>query len=230
MYQDKIILITGTSRGIGAALRDHVLEQGATVYGCSRHDIPFCHPHYHHTAMDITIEAAIIRLIKQINREQGRLDLLINNAGIASMNHSLLTPGSTAQTLIATNFIAAFNFCREGAKLMKKHHTGRIINLISVAVPYLIEGEALYAASKSALLTFSQIFAKEIAPFGVTCNCIGPGPVQTDLIQHIPPEKIQRLLDQLPSKRFTTMARIITEIDRYAQATAEVNGQITYLE
>ena len=113
-----------------------------------------------------------------IRREQGRLDNLLNNAGIASMNHSLLTPISTLRKILDTNVIGCFLFCREAAKIMKKNRFGRIVNFSTVAVPLRLEGEAAYVASKAAVEGLTNVLSREFAIFGVTVNTIGPVPIR----------------------------------------------------
>jgi 3-oxoacyl-[acyl-carrier protein] reductase len=121
-------------------------------------------------------------MFSEIRSKEGRLDVLINNAGIASMNHSLLMPIETANKIMQTNFTGTFLFCREAPRLMQLHRYGRIVNFTSVAVPLQFEGEAVYAAPKAAVITLTQILAREFASLGITVNAIGPAPVQTDLI------------------------------------------------
>lgn len=230
MTDQEVVLITGTSRGIGLDLVRHFLAKGCAVVGCSRGVAPETAPGYTHHQVDVTDEAAVSAMLRAIARQHDRLDVVVNNAGIASLNLALTTPGSTAQRLISTNFIGAFLVAREAAKLMLRRRYGRIINLSTVAVPLELEGESIYAASKSALVTFTRVLAKELAPFGITCNLVGPGPIPTDLIAGVPKEKIQQLLDRLPTKRFTTFADVANVIDFFARPESHaITGQALYL-
>ena len=145
------MIITGSRKGIGQYLVEYYIQQGYFVYGCSRQDVDFSFPNYHHTIMDVFDESAIKKLMSTIRASHGRLDVLINNAGIASMNHALLTPIETMQKAFNTNVFGAFLFMRESAKLMKKNHYGRIVNFVTIATPLNLEGEASYASSKGAL-------------------------------------------------------------------------------
>lgn len=229
MSEAEVVLITGTSRGIGRDLVDHFLAKGCRVVGCSRGAQEEL-PNYTHHQVDVTDEAAVAAMMRAIAREHGRLDVLINNAGIASMNLALTTPGRTAERLMATNFLGTFLVAKEGAKLMMRRRHGRIVNLSTVAVPLRLEGESIYAASKSAILTFTQVLAKEVARFGITCNVVGPGPIRTDLIAGVPEAKLQELLDQLPIKEFCTTADVINAIDFFVRPESRaITGQVLYL-
>lgn len=230
MTEGEVVLITGTSKGIGKDLVDHFLAKGCQVVGCSRRAAPDAKVGYTHHQVDVADEAAVASMMREIARQHGRLDVIVNNAGIASMNLALTTPGRTAQRLMATNFMGAFLVAREGAKLMLRRRYGRIINLSTVAVPLRIEGESIYAASKSALVTFTQILAKELAPLGITCNVVGPGPIPTDLIAGVPEPKLQELLDRLPTKRLCTTADVANAVDFFAKPESQaITGQVLYL-
>lgn len=230
MSEAEVVLITGTSRGIGRDLIRHFLNKGCQVVGCSRSADTEELANYTHYQVDVTDEAAVGAMMRAIARAHGRLDVLVNNAGIASMNLALTTPGRTAERLMATNFLGTFHVAKEGAKLMMRRRHGRIINLSTVAVPLRLEGESIYAASKSAILTFTQVLAKELARYGITCNVVGPGPIRTDLIAGVPEAKLKELLDQLPIKEFCTTADVINAVDFFARPESRaITGQVLYL-
>jgi 3-oxoacyl-[acyl-carrier protein] reductase len=120
--------------------------------------------------------------------------------------------------------------CRESAKLMRTQKRGRIINLGSIAVPMRLAGESVYAASKSAITTFTQILAGELAGWGITCNVVSPAPIETDLIRSVPPEKIQHILDRLPISRLGRYEDVAHVVDFFAHPSSDaVTGQVIYL-
>src|SRR5207249_11451066 len=143
---------------------------------------------------DVADEKGVKAMFSEIRRLHGRLFHLINNAGIASMNHSLLTPTSTVSAILATNTVGTFLLSREAAKLMKRKGYGRIVNFSSVAVPLKLAGEAAYVASKSAVVALTPGLAREFAEFGRTVNCVGPGPLATTLIHSVPQQTHARHL------------------------------------
>lgn len=225
------ILITGSRKGIGRFLAEKFLERGHTVIGCSRSNSDLEHSSYSHFSCDVADEAQVIKLVREIGKLHDGIDVLINNAGIASMNHILTTPGNTAKQLFETNFLGTLLFCREVAKsMLRRKIRGRMVNFSTVATPIGLEGEAVYAASKASVQKFTQIAAKEFAPLGITVNCIGPTPVDTDLIRAVPKNKIDLLLAKQAIKRLGTKDDILNVIDFFIAKESEfITAQTIYL-
>ncbi len=224
------MVVSGARKGIGRFLVEHYLAAGWRVFGCSRSPTDLAHPFYRHVCLDVADEAAVCDFFASIRREGGGLTALINNAGIASMNHALLTPGSTVTRIFNTNVLGTFLFCREGAKAMRGAKTGRIVNFATVATPLHLEGEAAYAASKAAVVTFTQILAREFAPLGITVNAVGPTPIKTDLTEKIPADKIQALLERQALKRWGEFKDVQNVVDFFLRPeSAFVTGQVLYL-
>ncbi|GAP08614.1 dehydrogenase related to short-chain alcohol dehydrogenases [Anaerolinea thermolimosa] len=230
MPDQEVVLITGTRTGIGRFLAEHFVSRGALVEGCSRNPPDWSLEGYTHHCLDVADEGAVRAMFVDIQKRHGRLDVLINNAGIASMNHILLTPLATLEKIMATNLYGTFLMCREAVKLMQRHRYGRIVNLSTVAVNMRLEGEAAYAASKSAVVTFSQILAKEVAPFGITCNVVAPTPIETDLIRHVPEEKIRRIVESQAIKRAGTFEDVANVVDFFVKKESSfITGQVITL-
>ena len=226
----RIILVTGTSRGIGRGLAEHFLARGDRVCGCSRGGATLQHRRYEHWSLAVADEAAVVAMVREIVRRHGRIDALVNNAGIAAMNPALLTPAATAREIMATNFHGTFLFCREVAKVMVRRKAGRIVNFSTVAAPLRLEGEALYAASKAAVESFTRVLARELGETGVTVNAVGPTPVPTDLIKNVPEAKMQALLARQAIRRFGAVADVANVVDFFLAPESDfVTGQVLYL-
>lgn len=230
MSDSPVTLITGTRKGIGKFLAHHYVAQGHRVIGISRTEPDWTLPGYEHVTGSVTQEDSAKDVFGYIRKTHGRLDNLINNAGIASMNHSLLTPMSVVRSILETNVEGTFLFCRESARLMQRGKYGRIVNFATVAVPLRLEGEAVYAASKAAVVMLTQVLAREFAPFGITVNAVGPTPVDTDLIRAVPQDKIAALLDRQAIGRMGTVEDVANVIDFFlSKASGFVTGQTVYL-
>lgn len=230
MFNQKVVLVTGASRGLGYYIATKLSEEGAIVVGCSRSPSENAFP-FELLQCDVTSEQDVKKVIAFIKQKFGKLDFLINNAGIASMNHSLLTPTSTIEKVLNTNVLGTFIVTRECARLMKnKENTARIVNFSTVAAPLNLEGEAIYSASKTAVESLTKTFAKELAPFGITVNAVGPTPIDTDLIKAVPKDKIAKLIDSQAIKRMGEPRDVYNVIKFYLNPESDfITGQVTYL-
>ena len=225
-----VTLITGTRKGIGRVLVEHYVRAGHRVVGCSRREPEWRLAGYRHFLADVGEEVEVERLFVDLRKDYGRLDHLINNAGIAAMNHSLLTPVSTVERVFRTNVLGTFLFCREAARLMQRRSYGRIVNFASVATPLKLEGEAVYAASKAAVMSLTEVLARELAPWGITVNAVGPTPIDTDLIRAVPEEKIQALIARQAIRRRGTVADVLNVVDFFIrEESGFVTGQTLFL-
>ena len=226
----KTIVITGTRKGIGKEMADHYLGEGWQVVGCSRGEGSIDHANYQHFALDVSDEDAVIAMARTIKASHGNVDALLNNAGIASMNHALLTPASTVNRILQTNVVGTFLFCREMSKLMRRTNNGRIINFTTVAHPLNLEGEAIYAASKAAVESLTRILARELAELKITVNAIGPTPIENDLIRGVPQEKMDALLARQALGRMGEVRDVINVVDFYLREESDfITGQVLYL-
>lgn len=230
MTKNQVILITGTRKGIGKYLAHYYVEKEYQVIGCDFEEVGYDFKNYQHFCLDVSDEIKVKQMFSEIRKTYYRLDILINNAGIASMNHVLLTPLKTVQKLLNTNFIGTFLFCREAAKLMQKNRYGRIVNFATIAIPLKVEGEAVYVSSKAAVVSLTQILAKELAEFGITINAVGPAPVKTDLTRSVPKDKIENLINQQAIHRFGEFRDIVNVIDFFIREESDfITGQVIYL-
>jgi 3-oxoacyl-[acyl-carrier protein] reductase len=226
----RTMVVTGTRRGLGRFLAEYYSSRGFTVAGCSREPVELELPGYHHFCLDVGDEQAVRAMFADLYKRFKKLDVLVNNAGAATMNHALLTPGSTARQVLETNVMGTFLFCREGAKLMRSAAHARIVNLSSIAVPLNLEGEAIYAASKAAVESLTRVLARELAPLGITCNAVGPLPLETGMSLGVPKEKIERTLASLAIRRVGKVEDVANVIDFFLRPESDlITGQVIYL-
>lgn len=224
------MIITGSRKGIGRFMAEYYLEKGYRVIGCSRGESDLEHPNYDYHQLDVSDETSVKKMVLAVQKKYGKIDYLINNAGIASMNHSFLTPLHIVEKIFKTNVFGTFLFCREAGKIMSKKKFGRIVNLTTFAVPFKLEGEALYAASKAAVTVMAEALAREYAEFGITVNAVAPPAVQTDLIKNVQMEKLEKLLQRQAIHRFGHAKDVCNTIDFFLKdESSMVTGQTVYL-
>jgi 3-oxoacyl-[acyl-carrier protein] reductase len=224
------LVITGATRGIGLVLAEHYLAKGDEVFGCGRTPSTIEHPRYTHRLVDVTEGEEIDQFFEELAARPGKFNALINNAGIASMNHVLLTPMATVQSILQTNVGGTFLFSREAAKLIKGRPRGRIVNFTTVARPLNLEGEAVYAASKAAVESLTAIMARELAGYRITVNAIGPTPIDTDLTRAIPAEKLDKLVERQAIRRFGSLDDVANVVDFFLSPRSDfITGQRVFL-
>lgn len=224
------ILITGARKGIGRYLCEYYLQAGETVIGCSRDESDLSHDNYHHYCVDVADERGVGKMMRDIRKQHGQLGTLLNNAGIASMNAAVLTPMKTVERVFTTNVFGSILMCREAAKLMIPKKAGRIVNFATVATPLRLEGESAYAASKAAIVNFTQVLAKELGGYGITVNALGPTPIYTDLLRGVGDEKIDSLIERQSIKRVGEMRDVSNALDFFLADDSDfITGQIVYL-
>ncbi len=223
-----IALITGTSQGLGRALAERLLAYGWTVHGFARGAQALAHANFHGHAVDVADEAAVRGAVATI-AEGGRIDLLVNNAGAASMNALLLTPGETAERLMRVNYLGTFHCLQAVGKVMVRQRAGRIINLTTVAVPLSLEGEAAYVASKAAVEALTRVAAKEFASQGVRVMAIGFGPVDTRLTRAVPRTALAKINGQISRPDGTTMDQAVEFFISQLHSPDFISGSVRYL-
>ena len=224
-----VMLVTGSRKGIGRYLAEHYLKKGYLVEGCSRGELDLGEG-YHHHQVDVADEKGVRNMVADITKRHGRIDAVLNNAAIASMNHVLLTPAKTANRMMEVNVTGTMLVCRDAAKVMMRRRFGRIVNFTTIVAPIALSGEAIYAASKSAVVTFTRILAFELGQWGITCNSFGATPIMTDMIKGVPQEKINAVVNNLAVKRLGSHEDCANVCDFFVNpASDNITGQVIYL-
>jgi len=189
----RVALVTGASRGIGRAIATGLAEAGATVVAAARGDnaagtveaIRAAGGSAEVLSLDVTDFAAIEAAIKGIVERLGRLDVLVNNAGITRDTLLLRMKREDWDAVLQTNLTAAFACAQAAVKPMIKQRSGRIINITSVVGQSGNAGQVNYAASKAGLIGFTKALAQEVASRNVTVNAVAPGLIDTDMTRAI---------------------------------------------
>ncbi len=192
---NKIALVTGGSRGIGAEIARQLAAAGATVVVNYHHsedaaqqvvaDIEAAGGRALAMQADVSDFAQANAMVKNIKKELGRLDILVNNAGTTRDNVIALMKEEDWDIVIQTNLKSAWNCSKAATRLMMRQRWGRIINISSVAGVYGNAGQSNYAASKAGMIGLAKSLAKELGPRNITVNVIAPGFVPTDLTNYL---------------------------------------------
>jgi 3-oxoacyl-[acyl-carrier protein] reductase len=195
----RVAVVTGAATGIGAALSRRFVAAGAEVHSLdvSPVDVAGCTAH----RCDVSDLDAVTAVVADIVETHGRLDVVVNNAGILRDKMLWRLPLEDWSAVIAVHLTGTFHLTRAASQVMRKQHYGRIVNVTSYTGLHGNIGQAAYAAAKAGIIGFTKTAAKELAPFGITVNAISPN-AQTAMVAAIPPERYQQLEQQIPLGRF----------------------------
>lgn len=232
----RVVLVTGSSRGIGAALARRFGADGYRVavhYSSSAAGAEEVVSSLRSAGVDseafgadVADPEACQNLVRAVTERFGGLDVLVNNAGITRDALVLRMKDDDWRTVIDTNLSAAFYLSRAALRVMLKSRTGRIINVSSVVALMGNAGQANYIASKAGLIGLTKALASEYAGKGLTANAVAPGFIESDMTDALPPELRQRYLDRIPAGRFGTADDVAAVVAFLASVEAAyVNGQ-----
>ncbi|AVS61274.1 3-oxoacyl-ACP reductase [Paracidovorax avenae] len=202
----RIALVTGASRGIGAAIAAELAARGFRVIGTATTEdgaqritqALSAHAGCRGAALDVNDAAALDALIDSIVKEQGGLHVLVNNAGITRDQIAMRMKDDDWDAVLDTNLKAVFRACRAVMRPMMKQRYGRIVNITSVVGASGNPGQANYAAAKAGLAGMTRSLARELGSRGITVNCVAPGFIRTDMTAELSEEQHKALQMQIP--------------------------------
>jgi len=217
MLTEKLVLVTGASRGIGQAIALTLGAAGATVIGTATSEkgaeaISKQFTEHKITGqgmiLNVTDDDNIAELMKNINEKYDTVDILINNAGITRDNILMRMKQDEWDEIIDTNLASVFKMSKAVLRGMMKKKAGRIISIASVVGSMGNAGQANYAAAKAGIMGFTKSLAREVGSRGITVNTVAPGFIQTDMTDNLPDEQKEVLASQIPMGRLGSVEEI----------------------
>lgn len=202
-----VCLVTGCSKGIGRAVVERFCQEGATVYAhvrtCDEAEQwkdrleDGCPGIVHPVHFDLVDSASMRQCVSDIKKAEGRLDVLVNNAGVMIDAPIGMISEEMMERTFRVNVFTVMHFIQYASKLMKRQNSGSIINISSIMGVVGNKNQMLYSASKGAVISLTKSAAKELAACGVRVNAIAPGIVDTDLFKQIGPEKASEFVEKV---------------------------------
>jgi 3-oxoacyl-[acyl-carrier protein] reductase len=235
--QGEVVLVTGASRGIGAAIADTMAAQGAKVIGTATSETGANAISDRMAALggvgrvlNVTDGAAVEALIDSITAEFGTISILVNNAGITRDQLLMRMKDDDWSAILDTNLSSVFRTSKAVMRSMMKARKGRIINIASVIGVTGNAGQANYAAAKAGIIGFSKSIAKEVGSRGITVNVIAPGFIETDMTQALPEAQKELMMGQIALGRFGAPQDIANAAAFLASpAAAYITGQTLHV-
>jgi 3-oxoacyl-[acyl-carrier protein] reductase len=208
--KDKVVIVTGAGRGIGRATAIRFAAEGARVVIAERdgeaarsaaNEIVASGGLAHAAEVDISDRASVQALVKTVVSEHGRIDVLVNNAGIVADATLAKTSDELFERVLKINLQGTFIVTQEVAAVMKPKKAGVIINAASVVALYGNFGQTNYVASKAGVIGMTKVWARELGKDGIRVNAVAPGFIDTDMTKGIPPKVTEMLVAKVPLQR-----------------------------
>ena len=236
-FENQVVIVTGAGRGIGQAIAERLASEGARVAAVSRTEansakvaqsINAAHPDSARAyAVDVADFEAVQETGEKILADFGRVDVLVNNAGVTRDTLTMRMTSEDWDLVVDTNLKGAFNFCRAVLRAMVKQRGGRIINISSVSGLMGLAGQANYAASKAGLIGLTKSLARELASRNITANVIAPGFIETDMTAGLSEQLKKGALEQIPQARMGAGGDIAAAVAFFASSEAAyITGQV----
>lgn len=238
--KDNVAIITGSTRGIGRAIAEEFASRGTTVVivstrqdACEKVAKELADTHgvqtYAH-ATDVASTEGVQSLVKTVLDTYGKIDILVNNAGIKRDKLLLRMNEEDWDDIIRVNLKSVFNLTKACIKPMLKKKYGRIINMSSVVGVMGNPGQSSYVTAKAGIIGFTKSIAKEFGAKNITCNAIAPGFIDTGMIESLPEDYINNIIEKLPQKRLGQSSEVAKFAAFLASEATYTTGQIMHVD
>jgi 3-oxoacyl-[acyl-carrier protein] reductase len=231
---DKVAIVTGSGRGIGRSISEALMAEGASIVindmneelcKATTEELTKAGGKVLGVVCNVTDSASIEKMVAQVMEKFGRIDVLVNNAGITRDNLFMRMSEEHWQAVIDTNLTSAFKVTQPVLKVMSKQRSGRIVNIASTTGVHGNFGQCNYAAAKAGLIGFTKTIALEYASRNITSNAVAPGFIDTDMTRKLGEEIIKSYTDKIPLKRMGTPADIAEAVLFFVTGGSYVTGQ-----
>jgi 3-oxoacyl-[acyl-carrier protein] reductase len=239
MLENEIALVTGASRGIGAAIARALAEQGATVVGTATTDagaeaigrrLAELGLRGRGMVLNVTDPASVERVVGSIADELGPVSILVNNAGITRDNLLMRMKDEEWSSILETNLTSVYRLSKACLRGMTKARKGRIISIASVVGASGNAGQTNYAAAKAGMIGFTKSLAREVGSRGITVNTVAPGFIDTDMTRALNDDQRGALLASIPLGRLGTPAEVGSVVAFLASpAAAYITGETIHV-
>ncbi len=239
ILENKIALVTGASRGIGAAIARTLGQQGAVVIGTATSPsgadkitaaLKEAGVKGMGIALDVNDAEQILAVLKEITDQYGAVSILVNNAGITKDTLMMRMSDNDWDTVISTNLSSIYRMSKAVLRPMMKARTGRIISISSVVGHMGNAGQANYAAAKAGMTGFSKSLASEVGSRGITVNCVAPGFIETDMTAELPEDIKTQMLSRVPLGRLGNVNEIAATVAFLASPNAAyISGETIHV-
>jgi 3-oxoacyl-[acyl-carrier protein] reductase len=230
MLEGRLALVTGASRGIGQAIAEQLVKDGAKVIGTSTSEEGASKVPGIGLVLDVRDSSRVDGFFEEIQKQHGDVAILVNNAGITRDNLALRMKDAEFDEVIDTNLRAVFRLSRAVMRGMMKARWGRIINITSVVGASGNAGQANYAAAKAAVAGMTRSLARELGSRNITVNCVAPGFIDTDMTRALSEQQKKALLDQIPLGRLGAPQDVAAAVAYLASpAAGYVTGAVLHV-
>ena len=230
MLAGKVAVVTGASRGIGRAIAEELLKQGAKVVGTSTSAEGAAKVPGVGKVLNVREAAQVDAFVDEVQKQLGDIAILVNNAGITKDNLALRLKDADWDEVMDTNLRAVFRLSRAVLRGMMKARWGRIINITSIVGASGNAGQANYAAAKAGVVGMTKSLARELGSRNITVNCVAPGFIDTDMTRALSEEQRNALLGQIPLGRLGSGADVAAAVAYLASpAAGYVTGTVLHV-
>lgn len=230
LLQDKVCIITGAAQGIGKQIAQQFADDGAIVYACDRQDFTSENSRIRPLVMDVTDANSVKTAFMQIYKAEGRIDCLVNNAGIVYNRKIGMIIREETERMFLVNVIAVLEMIQLVSRLMARNGGGSIVNIASVTAVLGSPGQVAYSSTKGAIIAMTKSAAKELASQGIRVNAVAPGIVKTERFAELYEangEKIDARIQRIALGRLGTPEDIANACSFLASDRASyISGQI----